>query len=166
MAKRAAPFDDPNGCIDPVTMKKLAETAEVGAPGQDETRVAARTKRIETQEKIGAENLKAVSDAGIPIAMGTDIGGQDLLPHGRNVEELALLVDAGMPASDALVAGTLGAARCIGLENEIGSIERGKVADLIAVEGDPLRDITAMQRVDFVMRSGQVVRGSSQTETC
>ena len=74
--------------------------------------------------------------------MGTDIGGQDLLPHGRNAEELALLVANGMSTSDAIVAGTLGAARCIGLEQEIGSIETGKVADLIAVGGDPLRDIS------------------------
>jgi imidazolonepropionase-like amidohydrolase len=107
------------------------------------------------------ESFAAALRRGVPIAMGTDIGGQDLLPHGRNAEELALLVDAGMSASDALVAGTLGAARCIGLENEIGSIEKGKTADMIAVEGDPLRDITAMQRVDFVMKSGQVVRGGT-----
>jgi imidazolonepropionase-like amidohydrolase len=100
----------------------------------------------------------------VPIAMGTDIGGQDLLPHGRNAEELALLVAAGMSTSDAIVAATLGAARCIGLEREIGSIEAGKVADLIAVEGDPLKDITVTQRVEFVMQSGQIVRNGTRVD--
>jgi imidazolonepropionase-like amidohydrolase len=128
--------------------------AEFGTPGW----VLAKGREVMT---VRQASFAAALRHGVPIAMGTDIGGQDLLPHGRNAEELALLVDAGMSPGDALVAGTLGAARCIGLEGEIGSIEKGKVADLIAVEGDPLRDITAMQRVDFVMKSGQVVRDGS-----
>jgi imidazolonepropionase-like amidohydrolase len=96
----------------------------------------------------------------VPIAMGTDIGGQDLLPHGRNAEEAALLVQAGMAARDAIVAATLGAARCIGRDAEIGSICAGKLADVIAVEGDPEADITALQHVKFVMKGGEVVRGA------
>lgn len=95
---------------------------------------------------------------GVPIAMGTDIGGQNLLPHGRNAEELALLMGSGMSAGEAIVAGTLGAARCIGLAGEIGSIEAGKAADLIAVTGDPLQDITRLQHVNFVMQDGRVVK--------
>jgi imidazolonepropionase-like amidohydrolase len=106
-------------------------------------------------------SLEAAMRWGVPIAMGTDCGGQDLLPHGQNARELALLVSAGMTTSDAVVAGTLGAARCIGLEQEVGSIERGKQADLIAVSGDPLRDITVLERVELVMRGGQVVRATS-----
>ena len=103
-------------------------------------------------------SFEAALRHGVPIVMGTDCGGQNLLPHGRNAEELALLVAMGMSPADAVVAGTLGAARCIGLEGEIGSIERGKIADLIAVAGDPLQDITVVQDVRFVMKSGQVVR--------
>lgn len=107
-------------------------------------------------------SIAAAMKYGVPIAMGTDIGGQNLMPHGRNAEELALLVSYGLSNADALVAATLGAARCIGLEDEIGSIAEGKVADLIAVEGDPLRDIHAVERVKFVMKDGNVVRGSGQ----
>jgi imidazolonepropionase-like amidohydrolase len=109
-------------------------------------------------------SFEAALRHGVPIAMGTDIGGQDLLPHGRNAEELALLVAGGMSTSDAIVAATLGAAHCIGLEREIGSIERGKVADLIAVEGDPLSDIALTQRVEFVMKSGQIVRNGTHMD--
>lgn len=94
----------------------------------------------------------------VPIAMGTDIGGQDLLPHGRNAAELALLVRFGMSTADALVAGTLGAAHCLGLQAERGSLEPGKVADIIAVPGDPLQDISVTERVAFVMREGRVVK--------
>ncbi len=100
----------------------------------------------------------------MPIAMGMDMGGQDVLPWGRNAEALALLVAGGMPASVASVAATLGAARCIGLEREIGSIEAGKAADLIAVAGDALRDVTRLQHAAFDMNSGELVRNAVRPE--
>jgi imidazolonepropionase-like amidohydrolase len=65
---------------------------------------------------------------------------------------------------DAIVAGTLGAARCIGLEREIGSIDSGKVADLIAVYGAPIRDIRFLQQVDLVMKGGKVIRHGSRLD--
>lgn len=105
-------------------------------------------------------SMEAALRHGVPIAMGTDIGGQDLLPHGRNAAELSLLVRFGMSPADALVAGTLGAARCIGLERERGSLEAGKVADIIAVPGDPLQDISVTERVAFVMQNGRVIKSA------
>jgi imidazolonepropionase-like amidohydrolase len=94
----------------------------------------------------------------VPIAMGTDCEGQDLLPHGPNARELELFVRGGMTTHEAIIAGTSGAAKCIGLEREIGAVEPGRVADVIAVAGNPLADITELQRVQFVMKDGQVVR--------
>jgi imidazolonepropionase-like amidohydrolase len=131
--------------------------AEFGTPAW----VLAKAREVMTARQ---SSFEAALRHGVPIAMGTDIGGQDLLPHGRNAEELALLVAGGMSTSDAIVAATLGAAQCIGLEREIGSIERGKVADLIAVEGDPLSDINLTQRVAFVMKSGQIVRNGTHID--
>jgi imidazolonepropionase-like amidohydrolase len=131
--------------------------AEFGTPAW----VLAKAREVITARQ---SSFEAALHHGVPIAMGTDIGGQDLLPHGRNAEELALLVANGMSNSDAIVAGTLGAARCIGLEQEIGSIEAGKVADLIAVGGDPLRDISLLQRIEFVMKSGEVVRSGARPD--
>ena len=131
--------------------------AEFGTPAW----VLAKTREVMTARQ---SSFEAALRHGVPIAMGTDIGGQDLLPHGRNAKELALLVAGGMSTSDAIVAATLGAANCIGLEREIGSIEEGKVADLIAVDGDPLSHITLTERVEFVMKSGQIVRNGTRMD--
>jgi imidazolonepropionase-like amidohydrolase len=108
--------------------------------------------------KVRDQTFQLALRHGVPIAMGTDCGGQDLLPHGANAAELAMMVSAGMTPADAIVAATSGAARCIGVEREVGSIEAGRQADLIAVADDPLGDITALERVAFVMQRGEVVR--------
>jgi imidazolonepropionase-like amidohydrolase len=94
--------------------------------------------------------------AGVKVVAGTDAGGWE---HGNNAKELELLVAAGMTPMQAVVAATGWAAGCLGLDHSIGTIETGKSADLIVVDGDPLADISVLQdkkRIRLVMKDGQV----------
>jgi imidazolonepropionase-like amidohydrolase len=91
--------------------------------------------------------------AGVPVIFGTDAG---VYEHGRNAGEFAQLVDlVGMSPAEALAAATTGAARLLGLEGQIGRIAPGFSADLIAVGGDPLKDVRVLEHVDFVMVKGR-----------
>jgi imidazolonepropionase-like amidohydrolase len=94
--------------------------------------------------------------AGVKIAFGTD---QGVGPHGDNAKEFQYMVEAGMPPLEAIRAATLYGATVMGMEKRLGTIEAGKLADIIAVNGDPVADITAMMRVGFVMKDGKVVPG-------
>jgi imidazolonepropionase-like amidohydrolase len=100
-------------------------------------------------------SFKAALAAGVTILNGSDVG---VFPHGDNARELELMVAYGMPAPDALKSATSAAARVLHLENRIGRIREGLLADVIAVEGDPARDISALRRVKFVMKDGRVHR--------
>jgi imidazolonepropionase-like amidohydrolase len=93
--------------------------------------------------------------SGIKIAFGTDAG---VYPHGQNAHELELMVQAGMPAMFALQAATTHGAQLLKHEKDIGSLAAGKYADVIAVAGNPLEDISVMKRVSFVMKEGAVYK--------
>ncbi|MBC7683780.1 MAG: amidohydrolase family protein [Bdellovibrionales bacterium] len=93
--------------------------------------------------------------AGVKIAFGTDAG---VFPHGENAKEFAYMVEAGMPALEAIRAATLHAATLLDQSSRLGSIEPGYAADIVAVSGDPLRDITLLQHVKFVMKDGVVYK--------
>ena len=97
-------------------------------------------------------SIRAAVAAGVKLAMGTDSG---VVPHGQNLRELGLMVDCGMTPAEALVATTATAAELMGLDAELGTLEVGKRADLVLVEGDPLTDIATLgQRVRQVWKDG------------
>jgi imidazolonepropionase-like amidohydrolase len=94
----------------------------------------------------------------VPIALGTDAG---VIQHGTNAHEFTLMVEwGGMRPMDSIVAGTLGGARLLGLDKTIGSLTVGKIADVVAVSGDPLKDIHRMESTIFVMKNGAVYKGA------
>ena len=114
--------------------------------------VAAKVR--ETLELVGRA-ARAARATGVPVVFGTDAG---VFEHGRNAQEFALLIElVGMTPAEALRSATTDAAQLLGLENEIGRIAPGFSADLIAVEGDPLADVRALERVDFVMVRGRIL---------
>ena len=121
-------------------------------PGYYPPQVAA--KAMQVGPLIQATAGKAYK-AGVKIAFGTDAA---VYPHGRNAREFVYMVEAGMPAAFALQAATKNAAELLKQSRNLGSVESGKFADIIAVDGNPLDDIALMQHVDFVMKGGAVVR--------
>jgi len=105
-------------------------------------------------------NFRKAAKAGVRIAMGTDAGTPFNL-HGRNAQELRRMVQLGMPPMQAIQAATSSAALLLGLEHEIGSIEPGKLADLILVNANPLDDIALLEdpgRIEFVIQGGRIVK--------
>jgi imidazolonepropionase-like amidohydrolase len=111
--------------------------------------------KIDWRIGITGDALRKAVPAGVKIAFGTDAG---VSKHGRNADEFELMVKHGMTPATAIHAATVNAADLLGLGKEIGSLEPGKAADIIAVSGDPLRDVTVLKRVGFVMRNGRVFK--------
>jgi len=107
------------------------------------------------------ENTRAAIAAGVKIAFGTDTG---VSPHGGNARELKLLVDAGMTPAQAIRSATVSAADLLGQSASVGTIEPGKRADIIAVAGDPLSDVTRLEKVDFVMARGTVFKQGGERQ--
>ena len=113
-----------------------------------------RAKMIETHA-AGRRNVARAMAAGVKIAFGTDAS---VFPHGLNARQFAVYVKMGMTPLAAIQSATLNAADLMGWSDRVGSLEPGKFADLIAVDGDPLQDVTTLERVHFVMKGGSVVK--------
>lgn len=110
--------------------------------------------KIREVGKIAGTIVTRALEWNVPIAFGTDAG---VFPHGENAGEFALMVAQGMTPQAALASATTGAARNLGMENEIGRIAPGYSADIIAFDGDPLTDVSVLEEVDFVMVRGRVI---------
>lgn len=108
--------------------------------------------------RIGAQIQDTFAKAykrGVKIAFGTDAG---VFPHGENYREFIYMTEVGMPNLEAIQSATLNAAQLLGIEDKLGTIESGKLADIIAVSGNPAEDISAMQKVVFVMKDGKIFK--------
>lgn len=110
--------------------------------------------KIQWRIGITGKTLQVLVPRGVRIAFGTDAG---VSKHGRNADEFELMVENGMTPESALIAATINAADLLGLSDEIGTIAPGKSADIIAVAGDPLTDVSVYKDVRFVMARGKVI---------
>ena len=111
-------------------------------------------KQIDWRIGITGKSLAVAYPLGVKIAFGTDAG---VSKHGRNADEFEWLVKFGMSPMEAIKAATVNAAALLGLDKEVGTLEAGKSADIIAVDGDPLADVRVLKRMAFVMARGEVV---------
>jgi imidazolonepropionase-like amidohydrolase len=123
-----------------------AEAIKLPKPLLEKAKVVLPTARV---------NIGKAIKAGVPIAFGTDAA---VYPHGLNAREFAVLVKLGMTPAQAIRTATVNAADLLGWSDKVGSIEAGKYADLIAVDGEPLKDVKTLEQVQWVMKGGAVVK--------
>jgi imidazolonepropionase-like amidohydrolase len=112
-------------------------------------------RKMQMVSEAGQRNVKKAIEAGVKIGLGTDAA---VYPHGLNAHELAVYVRLGMTPLEAIRTATVNDAELLGWSDRIGTLEPGKFADIIAVDGDPLKDVTTLQHVKFVMKGGEVVK--------
>lgn len=141
-----------------VAEEEGATAAEEGGrvPGSARPAGAAETQSLRAVAERMYDSHRRAYRAGVRFAFGTDSA---ITPHGDNAREFAMLVErVGMTPMEAIVTATVNAADHIGMADTLGTLEPGKAADIIAVDGNPLDDITELERVSFVMRAGYVYR--------
>lgn len=112
-------------------------------------------RKMQTVSAVGQSNLKKAFAAGLKVAFGTDAA---VYPHGLNAHEFAVYVRLGMTPLQAIQTATINASDLLEWSSKIGTLEPGKWADIIAVDGDPLKDVTTLEQVRFVMKGGEVVK--------
>jgi imidazolonepropionase-like amidohydrolase len=149
---------DPNGVVDPDT-RHMIEAAPVffkylPNPGGYEEMLQRNEAYVSSLEKTMAENLRRIHQAGIPIAVSTDAGNPGTL-HGISIyDEMEAMQQAGIPAGEILIMATRNGARAMRRFGDFGTLEAGKMADLIILDRDPSADITNMRSITHVMRGG------------
>lgn len=125
-----------------------------------EGRAAAGAKVWLDMIKIHGDTIHRAINAGVKIAFGTDVGGFD---WGINpAVEFPYMTKYGMSPAQAIRAATSNAAELLGMQNDVGSVSQGKYADIVAVKGDPLADLTLLQKIDFVMKGGEIVKSPAR----
>lgn len=112
-------------------------------------------EKAKTVLPIAQQNLSHAFKSGVKVALGTDAA---VYPHGLNARELGKMVDMGMSPLQAIQAGTLNGADLIGWADRVGTLEPGKFADIIAVQGDPLANVRVLENVSFVMKGGAIIK--------
>jgi imidazolonepropionase-like amidohydrolase len=169
MAIRAGVDTMEHGCdLDTAAVRAMADRGTVLVPTLlvlklvmdrwDDFKAIPMMRSLPVRAQRQVESYQLAMAAGVPMAAGTDIffglGRFDALP-----EEIALMVTHGMSPAAALLAATRNGARALGMDRDLGTVEKGKKADLLVVDGDPTHDIDALRKVRLVMQDGQVVRG-------
>lgn len=127
---------------------------------QEGAKVGMLPESIEKEKAIGKlqrENFRRAWRGGAKMAFGTDGG---VYPHGDNARQFAYMVEYGMKSGEAIRAATVEAATLLGMADQVGSVETGHWADIIAVEGDPLKDVSLLEKIPFVMKGGVVVKSA------
>lgn len=128
----------------------VADSAKV--PGFFPPVVAAKASAIGPQLR---KTFALAYKAGVKIAFGTDAG---VYPHGKNYLEFVYMTEAGMPAMEAIMAATSSAAELLGIRAERGTIATGKMADIVAVDGSPLKDVSTLTHMSFIMKEGKIYK--------
>lgn len=147
--------DDPNGCVDPGTVARIASTPRYRSL---ETAGDDLASDFVGEEAAGhaAANLQRLAAAGATIAVGTD-AGSPMIVHGPSIYgEMEAMQEAGLSPMEVLVAATRGGARAMGREDEIGTVTPGRVADLLVVAADPAADVAHLRQLRFVVRGGEL----------
>jgi len=126
----------------------MGKLEQYPAPIQEKAKAAAAAR---------SEMFRSAVKIGVKIALGTDAG---VFPHGQNAKEFALMTGLGMAPIEALRAATSVNAELLGIAGKVGTLEKGKLADVVAIPGDPTQDITATERVFFVMKDGKIVKNA------
>jgi imidazolonepropionase-like amidohydrolase len=154
------PIDDPGRCVDSATVAKTEAVAPLRLLIKDYSRASERVLRgLDDADVRGgtmADNLRRASATGAPIAVGTD-AGNPLEFHGPSIySEMEAMQAAGLPASDVVVMATRNGALAMGRLKDLGTLETGKIADLLVLAEDPARDVRAFRSLTHVMRGGKL----------